>query len=105
MIGQTISHYRILERLGSDGLRQARCSPDGRYLAAVTVDGKKLRLYEFETGNWSDLSTSDMAFHNGRLIANTFTSIPALVKSWQFIGYASRTVNSNDWSICRTFAE
>ena len=47
---------------GSDGLRQARCSPDGRYIAAVTQDGKKLRLYEFDTGNWSDLSTSDIGF-------------------------------------------
>jgi serine/threonine protein kinase/Tol biopolymer transport system component len=47
---------------GSDGLRQARCSPDGRYLAAVTQDGKKLRLYEFATETWSDLSTSDIGF-------------------------------------------
>ena len=47
---------------GSDGLRQARCSPDGRYIAAVTQDGKKLRRYDFDTGNWSDLSTSDIGF-------------------------------------------
>jgi Tol biopolymer transport system component len=47
---------------GSDGLRQARCSPDGRYLAAVTQDGKKLRLYEFATEAWSDLSTRDIGF-------------------------------------------
>jgi Tol biopolymer transport system component len=47
---------------GSDGLRQPRCSPDGRYMAATTQDGKKLRLYQFDTGNWSDLSTSDIGF-------------------------------------------
>src|SRR5207249_8401174 len=47
---------------GSNGLRLSRCSPDGRYLAAVTVDGKKLRLYEFATGNWSDLAIRDIGF-------------------------------------------
>ena len=47
---------------GSHGLRMSRCSPDGRYLIAVTQDGKKLRLYEFETGNCSDLVTRDIGF-------------------------------------------
>jgi len=31
----------------SNGLFRAQCSPDGHYLAAVTQDGMKLRLYEF----------------------------------------------------------
>ena len=47
---------------GSDGLRLPRCSPDGRYITAVTQDGKKLRLYELATGNWSDLATRDIGF-------------------------------------------
>jgi hypothetical protein len=46
----------------SNGLRLSRCSPDGRYLTAVTQDGKKLRLYELATGNWSDLATRDIGF-------------------------------------------
>jgi serine/threonine protein kinase/Tol biopolymer transport system component len=40
----------------------SRCSPDGRQIAAVTQDGKKLRLYDFATGTWSDLATRDTGF-------------------------------------------
>ena len=47
---------------GSDGLGQPRCSPDGRYIAAVSRDGKKLRLYELATGHWSDLAAHDIGF-------------------------------------------
>jgi Tol biopolymer transport system component len=47
---------------GSDGLGGPSCSPDGRYIAAVRRDGKKLRLYELATGNWSDLATRDIGF-------------------------------------------
>ena len=46
----------------SDALRQAYCSPDGRYMVAATVDGKKLKLYEFATENWSDLAIRDIGF-------------------------------------------
>ena len=46
----------------SGGLFMSRCSPDGRYIAAVTQDGKNLRLYEFATGTWSDLATRDIGY-------------------------------------------
>jgi len=46
----------------SKGLFRAQCSPDGRYLAAVTRDGQKLRLYEFATGRWSDLASQNVGF-------------------------------------------
>ena len=42
---------------GSKGLIGPRWSPDGRYLAAVTVDVKKLVLYDFKTQKWSDWVT------------------------------------------------
>ncbi len=38
---------------GAQGLFSPRLSPDGRYLAAVTRDYKKLMLYEFATQKWS----------------------------------------------------
>ena len=46
----------------SKGLFRAQCSPDGNYLAAVTQDGQKLRLYEFATGIWSDLASQNVGF-------------------------------------------
>ncbi len=41
---------------GSDGLWTARWSPDGRYLSAVTTDNRKLMLYDFHSGQWSELA-------------------------------------------------
>jgi len=43
---------------GSDGLFSPRWSPDGRYIAAIGVQGStKLTLYDFRTKQWSDWFT------------------------------------------------
>jgi sugar lactone lactonase YvrE len=34
-----------------------RWSPDGRYLSAVTVDSKRIMLYDFQTAKWSQWFT------------------------------------------------
>jgi len=39
---------------GSEKLFAPRWSPDGKYLAAVSSDGKKLLRYEFKTKKWTD---------------------------------------------------
>ncbi len=39
---------------GSRGLFSPRWSPDGRYLAALSSDSKKLMLFDFSTRQWSD---------------------------------------------------
>ena len=39
-----------------------RCSPDGRFIVAATHDGQSLKLFEFSTGNWSDLVTHAIGF-------------------------------------------
>ncbi len=45
---------------GSRGLFSPRWSPDGRYLAAITSDSRKLMLFDLSTRQWSDwLSTED----------------------------------------------
>ena len=46
----------------SGGLFMSRCSNDGRYIAAASRDGKKLKLYDFNTRTWSDLVTRDIGF-------------------------------------------
>jgi eukaryotic-like serine/threonine-protein kinase len=38
----------------SDGVFSPRWSPDGRYLAALPEDSKKLVLFDFKTGKWLD---------------------------------------------------
>ena len=40
---------------GGHGLVGPLYSPDGQYLVAATVNGDKLRLFNFKTRQWSDL--------------------------------------------------
>jgi eukaryotic-like serine/threonine-protein kinase len=49
---------------GSQGLFSPRVSPDGRYLAALSADSKKLMLYEFATRRWSQLAQATFAYDN-----------------------------------------
>jgi Tol biopolymer transport system component/DNA-binding winged helix-turn-helix (wHTH) protein len=39
----------------SIGLFSPRCSPDGRYLAAMTTDQRAIKLLDFSTGQWCSL--------------------------------------------------
>jgi Tol biopolymer transport system component len=39
----------------SEGLLLSLCSPDGRYIAATSVDGQKLKLFDFKLQKWTDL--------------------------------------------------
>ncbi len=42
---------------GSQGLFSPRWSPDGRYMAALTVDSKKVMVYDFNSQKWSQWIT------------------------------------------------
>jgi len=41
---------------GSDGLFSPRWSPDGRYVAAMPLDQRKLMLFDFTTQKWMELA-------------------------------------------------
>ena len=41
---------------GSTGMVSPALSPDGRYLASATADGKKLKVYDFHTQAWQDFA-------------------------------------------------
>jgi Tol biopolymer transport system component/DNA-binding winged helix-turn-helix (wHTH) protein len=45
----------------SDGLFSPRWSPDGRYIAALSLDQKQLRLYDTQAKQWSTLTTRSVA--------------------------------------------
>jgi serine/threonine protein kinase/Tol biopolymer transport system component len=52
---------------GSEGLFSPRCSPDGRYIAALSADSTKLMLYDFKSRKWSQLAQGLFAFENWSL--------------------------------------
>jgi serine/threonine protein kinase/Tol biopolymer transport system component len=48
---------------GSQGLFSPRVSPDGRYVAALSADSKKLMLYDFAVRKWSLLAQATFAYN------------------------------------------
>jgi eukaryotic-like serine/threonine-protein kinase len=49
---------------GSEGLFSPRCSPDGRYIAALSSDSTRLLLYDFARKAWLPLATSKFGYEN-----------------------------------------
>jgi serine/threonine protein kinase/Tol biopolymer transport system component len=49
---------------GSENLFSPRCSPDGRFVAALSGDSTKLMLYDTEKKIWSQLAVSRFGFEN-----------------------------------------
>jgi len=48
----------------SGSLFSPRCSPDGRYIAALSADSTKLMLYDIEKKSWTQLAVSKFGFEN-----------------------------------------
>jgi Tol biopolymer transport system component len=71
---------------GSDNLVGLASSPDGRYLAATTVLGDKLVLFDFSTQKWADLAKTRIGSLNwssdGKFVVfdNGFTAEPAVYR-------------------------
>jgi eukaryotic-like serine/threonine-protein kinase len=42
---------------GSDGLFGPRWSPDGRYVTALTIDDKKMMIFDFRSQRWTELTS------------------------------------------------
>jgi len=49
---------------GSENLFSPRCSPDGRYLAALSADSAKLMLFDLDKKTWTQLAVSKFGFEN-----------------------------------------
>ena len=49
-----LSSKRVSIFPGSENLYSPRLSPDGKHLAAVTSDNKKLLIFDFQTQKWTD---------------------------------------------------
>jgi len=47
---------------GSDGLYSPRWSPDGRFIAAITLDSLHLKLFDLHSQKWAELATIFVAY-------------------------------------------
>ena len=52
-----LATHQISTVPGSQGLFSPRWSPDGRSLAALTADQKRLLLFDFQTQRWSEMAS------------------------------------------------
>ena len=55
---------QISDLPGSENLFSPRCSPDGRYVAALSADSTKLMLYDMDKKSWRQLAVSRFGFEN-----------------------------------------
>ncbi len=56
--------HRVSSLPGSVGYTSPRWSPDGRYIVAMTKDARKMVLFDFQAGKWSDLIQTTIDFPN-----------------------------------------
>ncbi len=47
---------------GSQGMYSPRWSPDGRYIPALSVDSKRLLLFDFQTQQWTELAQGSLGW-------------------------------------------
>ncbi len=70
---------------GSKGLYSPHWSPDGRYIAAVSSDQRKLLLFDLKSQKWTELANSTTSFPNwsrdgSYLYFHSFGSDPAIYR-------------------------
>jgi Tol biopolymer transport system component len=75
----------ISDVAGSKSLFSPRCSPDGRYIAALSADSTRLMLYDFKTQKWSQLAQGLFAFENWSLDGKYLYAESYLDKSDDFV--------------------
>lgn len=56
-----LATHQITPVPGSDGLFSPRWSPDGRYIAALSLDQRRPMLYDLAVHTWSTLATTAVA--------------------------------------------
>ena len=57
-----LATHRAVQLPGSEDVWEAEWSPDGRYIAARTVDSHAIMLFDFNTRRWAELVKSDVGY-------------------------------------------
>jgi serine/threonine protein kinase len=83
----------------SERLFSPRCSPDGRFIAALSQDSKKLMIYDVEAKTWSQLAEGLFGFPNWSLDARRIYAEQYLGKDDDFV-----SVSLLDGKVTRLFS-
>jgi serine/threonine protein kinase/Tol biopolymer transport system component len=59
-----LTTHKLAALPGSAGLLSSRWSPDGRYIAATTMDSQKVMLFDTVTRKWNELATVGVGYLN-----------------------------------------
>jgi Tol biopolymer transport system component len=86
-----LGSHRVTDVPGSEDYFSPRWSPDGRYLAALSLDSSRLGLFDFSTGKWRDVETgSFFSFpvwsHDSRAIYHVQNTVDPAVMRIQLDG-------------------
>jgi Tol biopolymer transport system component len=73
---------------GSDGLFSPRWSPNGRYIAAITLDSLKFMLFDFTTQKWTELAR-----------AKKFVAYPKWSRDGDYVNFDATL--ENEWGYFR----
>jgi|SRR5664279_5334749 WD40 repeat protein len=57
-----LATHQVSTLPGSQGMYAPLWSPDGRYIPALSVDGKQIMLFDFQTQKWTELATGSLAW-------------------------------------------
>jgi Tol biopolymer transport system component len=57
-----LATHQVSTLPGSQGMYSPRWSPDGRYIPALSVDSKRLLLFDFQTQQWKELAQGSMGW-------------------------------------------
>jgi Tol biopolymer transport system component len=55
-----LTTHQVSTLPGSQGLFSSRWSPDGRYIAALSDDMKRLLLFDFQTQRWTEIANGEL---------------------------------------------
>jgi Tol biopolymer transport system component len=95
-----LSMRQLSDLPGSQGLWTVRWSPDGRTLAALTVDNQqRLMLYDLATKRWRSTEAKKVDNPNGPLTTSTFTTIQKEMTA-RCAACALPMVTWRNWSAC-----
>jgi len=94
--------HKLSDLPGSQGLWTSRWSPDGRYIAALTIQGQKLKLFDLSANSWRStnaarVNTPNWSADSKYIYYDTEPSVGSLQRLTVADGSVDQLVNLRDY--------